>query len=174
MKKKSQKKVQPPLNQRRLKELLHYDPDTGIFRWKVYRKRSKAAPGDVAGKRHPSQKYVRIGFDGWMWPAHRLAFLYMIGRWPEQIVDHIDRNPLNNRWSNLREATHSQNRFNSKMTVRNKTGFKGVSPEGNRWIASIMVSGESHYLGCFATPEEAHRAYCKAAQKIAGEFARAQ
>lgn len=173
MTKKAQKKVQPALDQRRLKELLHYDPETGLFRWKVCRKRPKANPGDVAGKRHPSQAYIRIGFDGWMWLAHRLAFLYMAGEWPGEQVDHIDGDPLNNKWSNLRAATPAENLSNARRRRANKSGYKGVSRIRNKWRAAITKNGKCHYLGVFETPEQAHAAYCAAAVKLAGQFARA-
>lgn len=95
-------------------------------------------------------------------------------REPKLIVDHIDGDGLNNRRSNLRIATKAQNAFNSKRHKDNASGFKGVSfhRARGRWTAWIRAGGESKYLGLFDTPEEAHAAYCFAARKIHGQFAR--
>lgn len=92
------------LTQKRLKKLLYYNPDTGIFTWKINSRRSlKDAP---AGNLHPSG-YIRIGIDSKEYRAHRLAFLYMEGYIPENDVDHINRVRDDNRWKNLRELVDS-------------------------------------------------------------------
>ena len=90
-------------------------------------------------------------------------------------VDHIDCDPLNNRRSNLRLATNSQNQWNSKRYRNNTSGFKGVSfhKNNNKWAANIQHNGKQRHLGNFDSPEEAHAAYCKAAEEFFGEFARA-
>lgn len=91
-----------------------------------------------------------------------------------KIVDHIDGNSLNNRRSNLRLATVSENAMNRGRTKRNRTGYKGVSfHRGNgRWRARIQREGKEHTLGYFDTPEEAFAAYRGAAKILHGEFAR--
>lgn len=86
-----------------------------------------------------------------------------------KLIDHKDRNPLNNCRDNLRAATHSQNRANSKR--HSESGYKGVYRNGNSWQARINVNGKSIHLGYFDDPEKAHKVYCKAAVKYHGEFA---
>lgn len=87
-------------------------------------------------------------------------------------TDHKDNNPLNNERSNLRVATRSQNNANKRRLAKTKRPLKGVQPKGNRWQARLMFNGKNLYLGSFTTPEQAHAAYCEAAKKIFGEFAR--
>jgi HNH endonuclease/AP2 domain len=90
----------------------------------------------------------------------------------DEQVDHIDGNTLNNRRDNLRVCTGRQNRFNQKRRSDNQTGFKGVSKTNSRYKAAIMVNQKSIYLGTFDTAPLAHEAYCEAALKYFGEFAR--
>lgn len=104
---------------------------------------------------------------------HRLILERMIGRLlsDDEVVDHIDRDPMNNRRDNLRVATVQQNSRNRNMHSDNSTGFKGVSKHKNRYRALIYVGGKRINLGRFHTPEEAHEAYKAAAIKYFGEFA---
>lgn len=97
------------LNQLQLKELLSYDPDIGVFTWKI--KSGRCSAGSVAGGVDYSG-YVDIRLRGKKYRAHRLAWLYMTGAFPNNIVDHIDRCKCNNKWHNLRDVTHSQNNMN--------------------------------------------------------------
>lgn len=158
------------LTQAKLKELLRYDPDTGLFTWLVSRKRVKA--GDVAGTTY-TNGYVIVRIDGKANSAHRLAWFYMTGEWPADQIDHIDRDKANNRWGNLRPATSLQNIANRGSW--SKSGFKGVyKPIGrNDYRTEIRINGKRKLLGYFKTPEEAHAVYLKAANDIHGEFARA-
>ena len=158
------------LTQERLQELLSYDPGTGIFT--RVGKRGGRPAGSVAGVTKPDG-YVEIRVDGPSYKAHRLAWLYMTGEWPKDKTDHINRNPTDNRWSNLREATHSQNISNSKTRSDSRVGLKGVSPRGSGYVAVLSHGRKQIYLGYFKTPEEAHAAYCDAASKWQGEFFRA-
>lgn len=157
----------------RLREVLHYDPETGVFRWRMDRDRAgNAKAGDIAG-RIASTGYRQIRVDNRLYKAHRLAFLYMTGEWPEQHVDHRDGDRLNNAWSNLREATPSQNGANRGATKRNKLGVKGVyRNHDGKFKASICLDGEQVYLGTFDTPAEAASIYAVAAKDMHGEFAR--
>jgi hypothetical protein len=150
---------------------LSYDPETGHFTWL-----STAAPS-VRGKRAGNKNYrgyVRIWTCGELHLAHRLAFVAMIGKWPKETVDHINGEKDDNRWSNLREATYSQNSANRKAMVRNKAGIKGVSwcERDSAWRAYICARGERRALGSFQTKEEAAEAYARAAKQLHGEFAR--
>lgn len=98
----------------------------------------------------------------------------LMGNPPNHQIDHADENGLNNRRGNLRPATHSENGFNRGPTKSNSSGFKGVHwhKPGKKWQAQIMVGGVSKHLGLFQTAEEAHMAYCRAADELHGEFAR--
>jgi hypothetical protein len=156
------------LSPERLRSLLHYDPETGVFTWKVARKGTAA--GTICVHKRPDG-YMRIGVDGRLYYAHRLAFLYMTGRWPSHYVDHVNRNPSDNRWGNLREATVSQNLANS-YRGNAASGLKGAYRHKDKWRASISINGKNILLGVFATAEEAHDAYKSAAERQFGEFAR--
>lgn len=105
---------------------------------------------------------------------HRVILERIIGRKlvRSEQVDHIDGNGLNNRRDNLRLATNSQNHHNISKRSDNKSGYKGVCYSGGKWVAQINVSGKQTYLGRFDTPENAYEAYCEAAKKYHGEFAR--
>lgn len=156
-----------------LRDLLHYDPETGAFTWLV-RVNSRVPAGARAGKIDP-HGYVRIGIGGRHYLAHRLAWLYVTGEWPPAEIDHRDRDPGNNRWANLRDATHAQNQRNTAAQCNNTSGFKGVTwHKGRRkWMAFITVDGKHRNLGRFDTAEAAHAAYVLAATEHHGEFARA-
>lgn len=99
----------------------------------------------------------------------------ILGAKPGTKVDHVNRDGLNNRRSNLRLATHTENMRNSRIQKNNTSGFKGVSRYGDtgRWRACIWADGVKTSLGCFDTPEEAHAAYCEAAKRLHGKFWRA-
>jgi hypothetical protein len=161
------------LTRSRLKSLLHYDPDTGIWRWIA-----KSAPGshvrygDIAGT-VTKQGYLRIRLHCEFYLAHCLAWLYMTGEWPPAEVDHKDVVPGNIRWENLRLATPSQNGANKRAQKNNKCGIKGVTilPSG-RYRATIKKDGHVQQVGCFDTPEMAAMAYAAAAKEKHGEFAR--
>lgn len=88
------------------------------------------------------------------------------------LLDHINCDPADNRIVNLREANMSENKRNSGPHKDNKSGYKGVSSKGNRWRAEIWIEGNRIRLGTFTTPEEAYSAYCSAAKKHHGKFAR--
>lgn len=153
-----------------LKARYEYRPDTGEFIHLVGHGRRRA--GDVAGAPN-SLGYITVGIGGRNYYAHRLAFIYMTGRCPQE-VDHINGDPSDNRWCNLRAATHSQNLKNMKLHKTNTSGFKGVSwcSYGKSWRASIKVNGKNLRLGRFKTPEEAAQAYNLAADEYHGEFKR--
>lgn len=142
------------LTQDRLKELLHYDLDSGIFIYKVDRGRL-AKSGQVAGS-IGSKGYIKITVDGKEYSAHRLVYLYMEGRFPA-IVDHINRDRADNRVLNLREVSLSLNSRNTKLSKANSSGVKGVSwySTTSRWRAYINGEQGKKTLGYFKILDEA-------------------
>lgn len=152
----------------RLRELLHYDPNTGIFRWRLRRK-GQAVAGSIAGCLD-SDGYRQIGLDGRRFRAARLAWFYVHGVWPPEDIDHKDLIKDHDWIENLRPASRSLNTANKKIYRNNISGFKGVFRRQGRWQASIF-NKKPYYLGMFDTPEEAHQAYCAKARELFGEFA---
>ncbi len=116
--------------------------------------------------------YVRIGVDGHIFLAHRLAFILVAGQVPA-MVDHANGIKSDNRWANLRPADYAENAMNRGLTKRNTSGLKGVSwhARDQRWRAYICVNGRDAHLGYFQTAELAHEAYRTAAARQYGEFA---
>ena len=146
-----------------LHSILHYDPNSGVFTWKVNSGRSKL--GKLAGAN--VKGYIVIGYKGRKCLAHRLAFLYMTGKYPTSEVDHIDGDPSNNKWSNLREVSSKQNKENRHKANKNSThGFLGVTKNHNRYMAHICHNKKSIYLGTFDTPEEAYKVYIDNKRKM--------
>lgn len=152
-----------------LRRILRYEPATGEFRWLAPGNR-RIIVGSLAGVR--SHGYVRIKIDGRGYMAHRLAWLYMTGSWPEADVDHIDLERSNNAWANLRGATRRQNLANTKPR---RCGLKGASfdRERGKYVSHIRVAGKQRFLGRFDSEADAHAAYMAAANQAYGEFARA-
>ena len=147
------------LTANRLKELISYEPDTGFFRWA--KKRPRCRVGDVTGCLMKTG-YICIRVDNTLYTAHRLAWLYMTGAWPQDQIDHVNGNRTDNRWGNLREATNMENAHNRRKRVNNKSGITGVRRENSKWLAEIKVNYRPMRLGLFDTPEEAEAAYCTA------------
>lgn len=150
--------MRKPLLAKRLKEVLRYDASTGIFMWLISPNR-RIPVGSVAGAK--SNGYLLIGIDGEHYAAHRLAWLYVTGKWPAVEVDHKDRDRANNAWKNLREATRKQNAENKPAVAANNTsGTKGVSfhRRFQRWRAFIGHEGKARHLGYFDTEAEARAA----------------
>ena len=155
-----------------LRRILLYDPHTGLWKWKERGKGKPLKPDWWPGTKM-AKGYYAIGISRWPRYVHRLAFLYMTGKWPSEEVDHIDGDRSNNRWANLREATHSQNKQNTGRRGHNTAGFRGVyHHRDGGWVARIKIGEKRVSLGYFATPEEASRAYETAAAHAFGEYYR--
>lgn len=155
-----------------LREHLHYCPETGVFTRLISSRSDRI--GKVAGSLNKTTGYRLISVNCRAYYGHRLAWLYMTGAWPQFEIDHEDTNRANNRWSNLRPATRSQNAANTSLRSTNTSGCKGVSfyKPYNKWRAYITVAGKHKGLGYFDSKEKAAEAYTNAANDLHGEFAR--
>lgn len=151
--------------------LLRYDPETGRFFWT--QRQGRQAAGSMAGKARCG--YVTVTVLGRSVQAHRLAWLFMTGRWPPKpmSVDHVNRCRSDNRWANLRLADPHQNTANQSRRSDNSSGTIGVAfhRQIGRWRAYLSVRGKQIALGCYATREEAVAARLAAETKHFGEFA---
>jgi hypothetical protein len=155
------------LTQQQLKKKFEYDPETGLF----YRKEkvtNSAIIGSIAGFTD-ERGYVRIKIGSSIYAAGRLAYLYMTGEFPENMVDHINGIKDDNKWCNLREATNSENLQNQTIALPfNKTGLLGVSKYGNtnKYTAQIYLNGKKKHLGYFDCKYKAHQAYLDAKREL--------
>jgi hypothetical protein len=155
------------LNSEILREYLEYNDTTGIFTYKITR--SNKLAGSTAGSTD-TNGYIMISINNCKFLAHRLAWLYIYGQWPDSDLDHIDGNRTNNSINNLRKATRSQNNYN-KTSNRNKNNYRGVcKTSSGKFSASIKVIGRDVYIGNFMTAEEASLAYEDKAREIQKEF----
>jgi hypothetical protein len=146
--------------------VLKYAPDTGYFHWKVDVARSVPA-GSIAGTLS-SQNRIRIAYNGKTYYAHRLAWLFTHGKWPDGVVDHIDGDPSNNKIDNLRDVSVVVNGQNRKGSQNNNhTGLLGVGwhKQAGKFQSRIKIGNKLIWLGLFLTAEEAHTAYLKAKRK---------
>lgn len=151
---------------------LRYEPETGLFYWTKMLGRRNDRLGKIAGNRR-KDGYVIIRICHRNYLAHRLAFVFMLGRWPNVEADHKDRDPSNNRWSNLRDADNAQQSGNSRRPRHNRSGLKGVSFDSRKgfWQAQIGRAPRHKWLGYFDTAEAASLAYAEEAKARFGEFA---
>jgi hypothetical protein len=150
----------------RLRETLHYDPETGVFTRKV-RLAQRHQVGDRADfvvKGGGLAGYYRVGLFSKRYLAHRLAWLYVHGEWPKHDIDHINGNPGDNRIANLRDVPNEINRQNMRAACKgNSSGYLGVywNKENRNWVARIQVNRKGIHIGCFSDPYIAHLAYLK-------------
>ena len=175
-----------------LREILRYEPETGKLYWKA-RPVGMFSDGNTSAEANckswntkwsGKEAFTAINDSGYrcgrvfdrMYRAHRVIWAVHYGEWPEGQIDHIDNDRLNNRIGNLREATNSENTRNQGIRKANTSGFKGVSwnSMAKAFHARIGVDGRNTHLGYHATAEAAHAAYCEAAKKYHGEFARTE
>lgn len=153
---------------KKLRENFHYDAQTGLIWWK---KRGLGRRFDKpCGSITPPKNYVHIEFEGRIYKAHHLVWALVTGRWAKTL-DHKDRNPANNRFDNLREATSSQQMANRRRFSNNSSGFRGVHGRHGRWRAVLQYQKKRIHLGYFHSPAAASEAYQEAAKIHFGEFA---
>ena len=144
------------MNQKKLKSLLRYDPETGLFTWLVCLS-NRAPVGKVVGDGKSVDDYVRVSINGKRYLAHRLAVLYMIGRWPSKDVDHKNGRKNDNRWCNLRPASNAENHRNIGVRANNTSGVTGITwdESRNRWKVHIKAEGKFMNLGRYIDFNEA-------------------
>lgn len=147
------------ISQCRLKELLTYDKETGLF--------VRNSNGRLAGSKMTGG-YIRVRLDGDVYLCHRLAWLYVHGRLPDNGIDHINGVTSDNRLQNIREADHSQNGQNQHVVRRNKHGMPGVKwvESRKKWAAKIRVKGKEIHIGLYDCPEDASAAYLSKKKEI--------
>ena len=143
------------ITQEELKEMLNYDADTGLFTW--VKKRNRIKVGGVAGCIDKVNGYRVIRINRNLYRAHRLAFLYMTGKFPTDDTDHINHDRSDNRFVNLRKVTRSENLRNSSLSSNNTSGFTGVYWEKarNKWKVCIKINGKGKHLGYFTDIDDA-------------------
>jgi HNH endonuclease len=176
-------KIHPLPSLERLKHLFSLEEGTLVWRerprsdfrardrWLTWNKRFA---GKRAGYVDP-RGYLQVHVDHRKYWGHRIIFALAKEKLPSitELVDHIDDDPSNNAPDNFRLADYSTNCFNSHKRLTNRSGFKGVSPNGSGFAAQITLKGTVRHLGTFATPEAAHAAYVAASEQLHGEFGRA-
>jgi len=148
----------------RLRIVLDYDLETGMFsRIERYRGFKPDAPvGTLA-----ANGYLMIRVDGYAYLAHRLAWLWVTGSWPQWDIDHMDTNKTNNRFINLRDVEKSTNQQNFRKALSTSvSGMLGVFLARGRWRSRICTEGKRENLGTFDTKQEAHAAYISAKRRL--------
>lgn len=168
--------VKDSLTTEDVRALFNYDRATGELRWRYRADASKTWNTKYAGK---LAGYInKIGYrciciNNGRYLAHRLIWILVTGRWPQKLIDHINGDRADNRWSNLREATFSENGFNAPPRKNNSTGITGVSWYSNLncYVAKIYINRKSKHLGCYDSLEEAAEARRRAERKLHGKFA---
>lgn len=155
-----------------LREIVHYDPLTGVFTWLKNGHRHRVGK-PITSKNGAG--YIQIWIKPKMYYGHRLAWLYVHGELPSGLIDHVNGVPSDNRIANLRIADDTQNLANARLRKDNASGYKGVwfNKLRDTWHAMVACRGQKHYLGTFSSREEAHAAYVAAAKTHFGEYARA-
>ena len=150
------------ITQDELKQLFHYDPETGLFTW-ITSPARRVKIGDIAGCLTVAG-YLSIQIHRKQYLAHRLAWLYIHGKFPVHQIDHINHNRSDNRLCNLRAVTHQQNHFNQSTRKDNSSGYQGVSwqTHTHKYRASIQLNNRKIHLGFHDCPKKAHEAYLKA------------
>lgn len=169
-------KMQTDLTAEHLRAVLDYNPETGEFRWKRRpdypaswntRRAGKIAGGKLVSN---GKLYWTIRVDDHAYQAHRLAWLWMLGVWPERTIDHEDGNGQHNWWSNLRAATQQQQVWNRCANHNSKTGLKGIEKRGNSYRVRVVANREA-VTRSFTDLEQAKAWHAKMSRALHGSFA---
>jgi hypothetical protein len=161
-----------------IREIFSYDPILGELRWLSRDGKSRtinswnARYTDTVAGSVKSNGYIEVHLQAKMYKAHRVVWVWMTGEWPAKQIDHINLNRSDNRWANLREATHSENQRNALAFKSNALGVRGVHCAHGRFIAQIDINGKHIYLGSRATLKEAAKLYQAAIAEHHGKFGR--
>lgn len=143
----------------RVRHRLAYDPLTGVMTWRVPAGRWGRIPaGTVAGSQR-EDGYRFIFIDGRSYLLHRVIWFYVNGRWPENVIDHRDGNPDNNRLANLRDVTQEQNAGNQQRNRGRTVSGAFFLPSIEKWRASIRISRKNVVIGYFDDEQQARDAY---------------
>jgi len=164
------------LTAQQVRQMLIYNPGNGLLFWRRRADYPKSWNARFAGKQAGNvtdHGYMRVRLNKRSYRAHRLAWLYVYGEWPDGEIDHINGDTLDNRIENLRVASHAENGRNRGANKNNTSGFKGVywNRLAGKWVAQTKVNRQQIYLGTYETPEDAHAAYCRAVDVLHGDFA---
>ena len=153
------------LTQQRVRELLDFSPETGIFRWKI-KAASNTVIGSIAGRTNITG-YREIGIDKRLYGAHRIAWLYIHGSFPIGVIDHFNGKVDDNRISNLRDVSYGENLHNQSR-AHGKNNFLGVSwqKSRNKWRADICLNGKQKLIGRFDSENDARLAYISAKKQM--------
>ncbi len=154
----------------RLRELLNYDAETGVFTNRTHRSHSRMPAGAVAGS-VISTGYLRVVIDAKAHLCHRLAWLYVYGRWPDNSIDHINGIRSDNRISNLRDVPHSVNMQNG-VARGTKYGYPGIMYSKGSYFGKVKVQGRRIYTKAYPTPELAHRGWLELKSELHAECRR--
>lgn len=168
-----------------LRQLLRYEPETGKLFWlqrpahmfateHEFRRWNTRYSGHAALTSVDTRGHLHGKVLNDLHLAHRVIWAMQTGEWPSSLIDHRDCDKSNNRWENLRLATHAENSHNRCLSINSMSGIKGVTfqPKAGKWRARIMVRGRTVYLGWHATAQEAADAYAKASTDLHGAFGR--
>lgn len=151
-----------------LKRQMHYDPETGKLTWLISKK--GVTQGRQVSPRPTNDGYLQCVFNGKHYYQHVLIWFYQTGEWPKDCIDHINRERADNRWGNLREATQTQNLYNSTGAL-NKTGYKNITETKWGWVVTTRVNKKATNFGTYKTLDEAVEVAKRVRQDVHGEFA---
>ncbi|EGP2804598.1 HNH endonuclease [Salmonella enterica] len=161
------------MNSADLSKILEYEPSTGVFRWN--KSKGTALAGDVAGSVN-HHGYREITIDGKKLQANRLAWLFVTGRFPNGVIDHINRVRDDNRFSNLRDISVAENNLNKSIRLDNKSGTPGVNWDIKRekWRVTGQINRKQKHLGYIKNINDAievRRIFCRKYHLTSKEYA---